>query len=116
MILNENGLGEYVPIWFQEIINSSQTATYWEPLVDDRTAKFIKEACTRLKQDTHVFVSAVETLEKFMDIRCRMQKPVEDMTLAAVCSVFLCSKHAGAQSDLRASHIEEYMTRVVNRG
>lgn len=111
MQCEENG---YVEDWLQQLLNSSNRKPYWEPLVDDHVVEFMKAACDALKQDTHVFVSAVESLEKYVGILFRIQAPIQDMKLVAICSILLNSKHAGGQSDLRLNYIEEYMVRVFN--
>lgn len=113
MILEKNGFNSYVTMWFEQTLQS--TETYREPIIDDTTAQFMMMACGSLKQDVHVFVSSVETLEHYIRVKDRMEATIEDPLLAAVCVIFLCSKYAGGQSDLRASYIEEFLERVSNK-
>lgn len=113
MILKIDCFSSYLAAWFEETRNSSRM--YREPVVDDSTVRFMELACMSLRQDTHVFVSAVEILDKYVWIKERMQESVEDPVLAAVCAVFLCSKYNGEQSDLRASCVEEYLSKVTKK-
>lgn len=113
MFTENIGFNNYVNNWFEETRHSMKQ--YREPAVEDSVACFMKVACTSLKQDLHVFVSAVETLDNYVRIKERRAEPVEDPLLAAACTIFLCSKYAGGQSDLRASYIQEYLRRVVKK-
>lgn len=110
MDLDENGLKIYIPTWFKHILISHHT--YREPFLEDHTVMFIKDVCNRLKQDLQVFVCAVETLEKYLYMKLEMGTFVEDFILAAISSVFLCSKYVGGLTDLGASQIQNYMREV----
>lgn len=99
----------YVLIWFDEM--RRKKLPYREPLVDDATVRLVKVSCSSMKQDAHVFVQAVETLEDYISAKGGLGD--EDAVLSAVCAVFLCSKHAGGQSDLRTGVVKEFLDKLV---
>lgn len=105
----------YTSVWLKEILRSPYNQPYWEPLIQDDTVKLILDACKLLKQDAHVFISSVDTLEKYLEIKLKMGGSIECLTLAAACSVSYCSKFAGGQSDLRPRNIQEYLSKSFNR-
>lgn len=113
---HECGLEIYLTTWYEDVLSSSQTGTQWEPVIADNTAILMKEACSRLFQNTEVLTYAIDTLEKYLRMQLSKGEPdVEDIPFTAICAMFLCSKYAGGRPRLKLKAVEAYLNRTFNK-
>lgn len=87
---------EPVKSWLIEL---KRTKTYKEPVLKKPIVNFIHLVCNALEQDAHVFILSVDLLEEYLDTQD------SDVLLTILVVVFICSKIAGEQSELKIKHI-----------
>lgn len=103
---------ELVTDWLKNMENSEWQ--YKEPILDSETIGVLRNACTTLQQDIHVFVNSVEILEDYIrknnDLRHKIDDPI--LTVAAVITI--SSKNSGDQ-DLKLNHVQNLLNRLTGR-
>lgn len=104
---------KYIDCWFQELTTCDDV--YKEPILDETAMEFVKYACDKLNQDTHVFIMSADMLEKYIRKKNAENKKITDPAITIVCVIFLCSKFVGEQADLRTRHIQMFLGSMTKR-
>lgn len=87
---------EPVAHWMRDL---QRNKAYREPILKKSVVNVIHLICETLEQDIHVFVLAVNLLEKCLTAE------VEDAMLVILVVVFMCSKIVGEQFELKSRHV-----------
>ncbi|KAK9739347.1 Cyclin, N-terminal domain [Popillia japonica] len=98
-------------LWFEEF--QITRYIYKEPILDSMTVDLIKRLCNALKQDSHVFVMSVDILVQYIMIQNNKNIVIEDQVLIVLTVIFICSKIAGEQSDLKPLVISKFYTNIT---
>ncbi|CAH0564054.1 unnamed protein product [Brassicogethes aeneus] len=87
---------------------------YSEPILEDSTVNFIKSICEALKLDIYVFVMAVDVLERYIETKNAKRQLIEDKMLTLSAVILICSKSNGELSDLKVTHINKVMHKLID--
>lgn len=104
---------ELIKEWFLDL--RTNNATYKEPFLSKDTVEFIKLVCEALKQDSHVFIMAVDIIEKYSLIKYHRKTDIPDTVLLIVLVIFLCNKIVAEQSDLKVKYIIAVYERLTSK-
>ncbi|XP_074039870.1 uncharacterized protein [Leptinotarsa decemlineata] len=100
---------ELLTEWLSEM--QSNEAKYKEPILDIRCSILLKEVCSMLRQDIHVFVFSINILEEYISRKTQMQQDINDPALTLMATVFISSKYIGDQ-DLKSKYIESVLRKI----
>lgn len=103
---------ELITFWLKSMEN--QEWNYKEPILDCETVNVLKNACTILQQDVHVFINSIELLEEYIRRKNKLYNKIEDPMLAACAAISVSSKYAGDQ-DLKLKNIQELLIKLTGK-
>ncbi|XP_018568447.1 uncharacterized protein LOC108908794 [Anoplophora glabripennis] len=103
---------ELLADWVDEL--KYKKGDYLEPLVCQQTIKLIKLTCTTFKQDIHVFIMSIDTLEDYIRRKNLKNEEICENALVIAAIVFMSSKYMGEQ-DLKVQYIEKFLTKITGK-
>lgn len=103
---------ELIVEWLKNMENNEWQ--YKEPILDGETVGVLRNACTNLQQDIHVFVNSVEILEDYIRRNDKLGRKIDDPILTAAAIITISSKNTGEQ-DLKLKHIRDWLNRLTGK-
>lgn len=104
---------ELIKEWFIDLRTNS--SPFQEPILSKDTVEFIKLVCEALKQDSHVFIMAVDIIEKYSTIKYQLKNEIPDTVLIIVLIIFMCNKIVAEQSDLKVKYVIAVYERLTSK-
>ncbi|CAG9856169.1 unnamed protein product [Phyllotreta striolata] len=103
---------ELVVEWLNKMLKCE--GKYLEPILDLQSTVLMKDVCSMLKQDVHVFTFSVDTLEDYISKKSALSQEIPDPVLALVCTIFVCSKYIGEQ-DIKIKHLTIVLKKLTGQ-
>ncbi|XP_017768822.1 PREDICTED: uncharacterized protein LOC108556973 [Nicrophorus vespilloides] len=103
---------DYFNLWFGELGGSE---VYKEPILSDFTLDKVKLFCYSLQQDTHVFLMAVDVLERYISTKNLLGLEIEDPLLYIITIIYLTGKQTGDLSGFKTETLIDLYVKLTQR-
>lgn len=103
---------ELISDWLKDMENTEWN--YKEPILDCEAVSVVRNACTSLQQDVHVFVNSVEILENYIRKCNSPRHKIADPILATAAVITVCSKNSGDQ-DLKLKDVQVLLNKLTGK-